>query len=247
VGTAAPGCPSSAARQLAGGVSNAREPTVAIPAKYACRTARSAITCLVLTMDPGPQSAAFKPRPVRNLLLLGALFIVGFVCSRSLRFNYSLFNYIFGWAVLCIPFFALRPILQLGKLSGFIGLILASPILLISLLLILTSVACDFDLHPYTKGSCLQDLGRIEQSGYSVHLILDEDCAGGALSSVSLYIEQRRRILPGIYIFRMVDSFPESDGQIRSAGTDSVYAHIPSAWRHQPVDHIYLLKKHVYF
>ena len=143
MGTAAPSCPSSAARQLAGGVSNAREPTVAIPAKYACRTARSAITCLVLTMDPGPQSAAFKPRPVRNLLLLGALFIVGFVCSRSLRFNYSLFNYIFGWAVLCIPFFALRPILQLGKLSGFIGLILASPILLISLLLILTSVACD--------------------------------------------------------------------------------------------------------
>jgi hypothetical protein len=191
-------------------------------------------------MNPGVQPAALKLRPVRDLLLLCAVFLIGFACLRSLRFNSSLLNYIF----------ALRPIWQLGKLPRIIGLVLASPLLFLSLLLILASATCDFDLHPYTKDSCLQDLERIELSGYSVHLI--QSGCGGVLVGSSLTIEQRKPIFPGLYLFRSVDFFDGAyEGQIRSVGVDKIYVHIPmgvqgSGW-HQQIDRTYALKKHVYF
>ena len=112
------------------------------------------------------------------------------------------------------------------------------------------SVACDFELHPYSKDSCLQDLKEIEQDGYSVHLILDG--CGGATQSFMLDIEQRMTLVPGLYAFRSIDFFDGAyDGTMTLVGSNQVHVHIPkgvvgSGW-YRKVDRTYRLKRHVYF
>src|SRR5437879_1858154 len=159
-------------------------------------------------------------------------------------------NYLFGWGVACLPFFALRPLSQLPRIPKVLGFVLVSPLLLVCLLMIAVSVACDFDLHPYSKDSCTQELERIEQHGYSVHFILDG--CGGASQGFILDVEKRMKALPGIYVFRTVDSFDGAyEGTMRSVGENQIHVHIPmgvpgSGWR-QEVDRDYRLKRHVYF
>ena len=112
------------------------------------------------------------------------------------------------------------------------------------------SFACDFDLHPYSKGSCMQELGAIEQNGYSVHFI--RDGCGGAAQNFILDIEQRALVLPGLYLVRPVDAFDGAyEGRMTSAGANSIRVQIPkgvegSGWNKE-IDRTYTLKKHVYF
>lgn len=131
-----------------------------------------------------------------------------------------------------------------------IGLILVSPILLLSLLAIVASASCDFDLHPYTQSSCLQELGKIERNRYSVHLI--RDGCGGATEPFTLYIEQRRKVVPGLYVFRSIDGFERAyEGTMTAVGDNQIHIHVPkgvegSGWNRE-VDKTYSLKPHVYF
>jgi hypothetical protein len=191
-----------------------------------------------------------KPSPVRLLIFLAVAFLFGFECSRHLRFTFTLLSYVFGWGLLCIPFFALRPLSQLPKVSKIVGYVLISPILFLSLLMILSSVACDLDLHPYCKGSCAQVLGKIEEEGYSVHLIRD-DC-GGAISSSMIEIQQRRSLFPGIYAYRYIDIFDSAyEGKMSWVGPNQIRVQIPtgvqgSGWNRE-VDREYTLKRFIYF
>ena len=117
-------------------------------------------------MDRGIKVNHSKSRPIRNLLLFVVAFTGGIECFRLFRFTIPVLNYFFALAVLCIPLFALRPVVQLPRVPRVIGLILVSPILLFSLLMIAVSISCDLDLHPYTTHSCLQELDRTEQGGF---------------------------------------------------------------------------------
>lgn len=191
-----------------------------------------------------------KSHPIRNLLILTLAFVGGLECFQLFRFTLPVLNYAFRWAVLCIPFVSLRPVAQLSRIPKVIGFVLVSPLLLFSLLMILASVSCDFDLRPYSKNSCLQELDRIEKDGYSVHLI--RDGCGGAMVSFSLSIEQRRQLLPGLYVFRSIDFFDNAyEGTIVSVGENQIHIHVPkgvegSGWNRE-VDRTYMLKPHVYF
>jgi hypothetical protein len=191
-----------------------------------------------------------RPRPIRDLIVLGLAFVVGIFLLRHLRFSNASLNYIFGWALLCIPFIALRPISKLPRIPKVIGLVLVSPLLLLCLFMAMMSVACDFDLHPYSKGSCRQALESVEQDGCSVYLI--RDGCGGALASWSLFVEQRRQLFPWIYVFRSVDFFDQAyEGSVTSAGANKIRVQIPkgtngSGWN-QEIDRTYTLKRHLYF
>lgn len=192
-----------------------------------------------------PQSHA-----IHHLLRLGVLFVLGFGCMRVFRFTIPVLNYVFAVGVLCIPFLALRPLSQLAKIPKVIGFIFLSPLAFLSLFMIfaiIVSVACD--LNPLNKG-CLQELGRIERDGYSVHLILDE--CGGAIGSRMLTVEQRRPVLPGLYLFRSVDLFEDAyEGTMTAISANQIQIHIPkgvkgSYWTRE-VDRTYTLNRYVYF
>lgn len=198
-------------------------------------------------MSFNQQRTEGNSRAALHLFLLSLVFVVGFACFRMFRFTSPSLNYTFGLGVLCTSFLALRSLSQLRKIPKVIGFILVSPLLLLSLLMILAAVACD--LNPRNKG-CRQELQTVRQDGYSVHLVLDG--CGGAVSSFMLGLEQRRPVLPGLYVFRSIDFFDGAyEGKMTPVGTNEIQLHIPkgvegSGWT-QEIDRTYTLKRHVYF
>jgi hypothetical protein len=151
-----------------------------------------------------------------------------------------------------LPFVAIRPILQFSRIPKIIGCIFISPILIFDVLFVLLFVGCSpqLELHHYRTNSCIQELGKLEQGNYSVHLL--RDCGGGAPVSFTVWIEQRLPILPGLYLLRTVDSFYGAyEGKLISVSGDEVRLQIPvgvpgSGWE-EKIDRTYKLKRHVYF
>jgi hypothetical protein len=191
-------------------------------------------------------TAGPQPRPVRNLVLLGLAFIAGLVCWRCLWFTQPLLNAFFVVAVLALPFLALRPLSQLPGIPKVIGRIALTPVLILSPLLALVFVACGDLQHRLSKESCLQEVARIDQAGYSVHLLYD--LCGGPAVGVTLFAEQRMPLLPGLYFVRSVDVFDEaSEGNLSVVGPNQVRVQIPRSSWHQEIDRVYHLKPHVYF
>ncbi|MGA8273940.1 MAG: hypothetical protein WB919_20420 [Candidatus Sulfotelmatobacter sp.] len=192
-----------------------------------------------------------KTHPGRSLILLGCAFLLAYGCIRIFSSSNTAFNHFFVLGWLSIPFIALRPLSQLPRLSKWIGFVLVTPLLLLCLVMCLITVTCDFYLHPYGKDSCLEELGKIEQNGYSVHLVHDRGC-GGALDSGSLDVEQRKTIFPGLYLVRSIAYFDGAyEGQITQSGSSAIHVHVPkgaegSIW-HQEVDRTYMLKRYLYF
>jgi len=121
------------------------------------------------------------------------------------------------------------------------------PLSLFMVFMIILSAGCE--LSQMNKG-CVQELGQIEEDGYSVHLIL-EDC-GGAIGSRLLSVVQRRPVLPGLYLFRSVDLFDGAyEGRMTSVSPNEIRLQIPrgvegSYWK-QEIDRTYALKRYVYF
>jgi hypothetical protein len=188
-----------------------------------------------------------RKHAIRNLLLLAAAFVVGIGCTRWFRFSSPALNYAFGFGLLCVPFLAFRPLLQLPRIAKVLGIVTISPLLILCMLMAFTMATCDFDLHPYSKGSCLQDLQRVEQGGYTIHLIQDE--CGGPLTGTAIKIEQRMRILPGLYVVRNVDYIDRAaEGQITAVGANEIHVHIPKEYGlPEGIERTYALKRHVYF
>lgn len=193
------------------------------------------------------RAAQSGAHPIRNLLLLGIAFVLGLGCTRWFRFSSAALNYAFGFSLLCVPFLALRPLLQLPRISKVFGFVLISPLWILCVLMTLMMATCDFDLHPYSKGSCLQELQQVEQTGYTVRLIQDE--CGGALTGTAVAIEQRMRLLPGLYVVRNVDYIDRAyEGRITVIGANEIYVQIPKGYGlPADIDRTYTLKRHVYF
>lgn len=195
----------------------------------------------------GQPEAQNSAHPIRDLLLLAIAFVFAIGCTRWLRFSSAALNYTFGFCILCVPFLALRPILQLPRISKLFGFVLISPLLVLCILTALLMLAWDFDLHPYAKGSCLQELQRVEQIGYTVRLIQDE--CGGPLTGTSVAVEQRMRLLPGFYLVRNIDYIDgASEGRLTVIGANEIQVHIPKGYGLPAgIDRTYTLKRHIYF
>jgi hypothetical protein len=195
--------------------------------------------------NAGPQ-----PRPDRSLVLLGLAFIAGVVCSRRLRFTQPLLNEFFVVAVLALPFLALRPLSQLPRIPKVIGKIALTPVLILSFLLALGFAACgDLQLRP-GKESCMQEVARVDQTSYSVHVL--SDTCGGPTVGVTLLVEQRMPLLPGLYLVRAVEVFDgASEGNLTVVGPNRIRVQIPKGVEgsncDQKIVRVYQLKPHVYF
>jgi hypothetical protein len=93
-------------------------------------------------------------------------------------------------------------------------------------------------------------LQTIQQEGYSVHLV--RDGCGGAVDGFVLDVEQRRSILPGVYLFRSVDYFDGAyEGKMTPVGANGIRLQVPkgvegSNWT-QEIDRTYTIKPHIYF
>jgi hypothetical protein len=95
-----------------------------------------------------------------QLIAIAGVMSVGYLCIRTLRFTHEGFNLIFLCAFFLTPFLAIRPVLRLGRWPKLLGAIFLTPLLSLSLLLLLFSAACgNFGRHP----ELVRDLSTVQQ------------------------------------------------------------------------------------
>jgi hypothetical protein len=182
-----------------------------------------------------------------QLIGIAAVMGLGYLCIHTLRFTYGGLNLIFLSAFLLTPFLAIRPVLRLGRWPKRLGTIFLTPLLLLSVLLLLFSVACaNLGRHP----ELVRDLSTVQQGRYSVHLV--RDATGGALGPQGLSVEQRMAVAPGLYVVKYLDFLNNAlEGSLSAEASGKVRVHISkgmpwSRWEHGG-DEVYSLKPYVYF
>jgi len=192
------------------------------------------------------ESADYRRNPVPDLMVLAALMSLPYLCMRTLHFTNDLLNVAFVCSFLLIPFLAVRPVLRLRGWPKLVTTILLTPLLALSLLLLLVTASCDIPAAIKHR-ELSRELGCIQQRHYSVHLLWQET-AGGAVGPPGVALEQRMTIIPGLYLVKRLDYFEEAhEGGLSAEGTDTVRLHIPKSFSHQQVDQLYSLKSRVYF
>jgi hypothetical protein len=182
-----------------------------------------------------------------QFIAIAAVMGVSYLCIRTLRFTHEGLNLIFFCAFLLTPFLAIRPVLRLGRWPKLLGTIFLTPLLLLSLLLLLFSAACgNFGRHP----ELVRDLSTVQQGRYSVHLV--RDATGGALGPHGLSVEQRMTVAPGLYLVKYLDFLDGAyEGSLSAEASGKVGVHISKGmplgrWEHGG-DKVYSLKPCVYF
>ena len=182
---------------------------------------------------------------VLQLLVLVALLVIGYTCIRTLSFTREFFNFLFVCAFFVIPFLAIRPVLRLRRRPRIWGLILLSPLLLLSSFLLLFNVACEGLGRP---GEHTDPLQTFQQGSSTIQLQRYEN--GGALGIHGLNLEQRRLIVPGLFLVRSVDFFDDAnEGTLSVEGPYRVRVHAKGSYNRNDyqVDKVYDLKPWVYF
>ena len=182
---------------------------------------------------------------VRQLLVIAALMVIGYTGTRTLRFTVDALNVIFDCVVYAIPFLAIRPVLRLHGRPRTWGLRLLTPLLLISSLYLLGTVVFDGLLGPSELREPLQTL----QQGSSTIELQDYE-NGGSVGVHGFNLEQRRLIVPGLYIVKSVDFFDDArEGTLSVEGAYTVRVHAKGNYysNDYQVDKVYDLKPWVYF
>jgi hypothetical protein len=191
------------------------------------------------------EPADHRPRAKRQLLVIAALIGLGYVCARTLRFTNDGFNLAFQCGFFLLPFFAIWPLHRLcpGLRGVVVGLFLA-PVLVLSLLCLLSTAL--FYIPVYVRdGQLSQELGRVQEEHYSVHLVWEER---GALGFLDVGLEQRMFIVPGLYMVKHVDHFEDAyGGSLSAEGPDKVRVYIPNRNPRQDVNKVYTLKHRLYW
>jgi hypothetical protein len=160
-------------------------------------------------------------KAVRQLSVIAALLVIGYCCNRTLCLTLSIFNTIFACAYYAVPFLAIRPVLRLHQRPRVLGLVLLAPLLLFSAFLLLRRVVIA--------------VSERTQTLQTVH---------------GLNLEQRRLIVPGLYIVKSVDFFDSArKGTLSVEGLLTVRVHAVGNYysNDYQVDKIYHLKPWVYF
>lgn len=188
-------------------------------------------------------------RPVWRLIILVALSVFMYLCMGSFRFTHHGLNLAFGCLFLLLPFFAIRPALRLPRWPKIAALTLLTPMLAFSVLGLSGMAACDIpDAVNHVQLS--RELCTLQHGEYSVHLAWEET-AGGAIGPHGVSLEQRRSLLPGMYLVKTLDYFEgASEGTLSWAGTDKVSLYIPVVGYYGNQKNIrreYSLKSWLYF
>ena len=184
-------------------------------------------------------------RSIQQLLVIAALMVIGYTCTRTLRFTVDVLNLIFHCVVYTIPFLAIRPVLRLHRRPRIWRLILLSPLLLLSSLYLLGTVVFEGLLGATEHREPLQTF----QQGSSTIQLQDYEY-GGSVGVHGLNLEQRRLIVPGLYLVRSVDFFDDArEGTLSVEGPYRVRVHAKGNYdsNDYQVDKVYDLKSWVYF
>jgi hypothetical protein len=187
------------------------------------------------------ESANETARSLRQLLLIVAFLVLGYFCNRMLQFTSDRLNLIFACAICAIPLLAIRPVLRLHRQLKVWGLMVLTPLLLYSLFSLLVGIV-------FGGAERTQTLQTFQQGNSTILLQRYEN--GGAVGVHGLILEQRRLILPGLYVVKSIDFFDSAkEGTLSVDGlhTVSVYAKGSYDSNSYQVDKIYHLKPWVYF
>jgi hypothetical protein len=179
-------------------------------------------------------------KSLRQLLVIAALMVIGYTCVRTLRFTVDILNFIFVCAFYVIPFLAIRPVLRLHQRPRIWGLVLLTPLLLLSSFLLLGTVVFDRLLGETER---TQPLQTFQQGSSTIQLQRYE--YGGAVGVHGLNLEQRRLIVPGLYMVRSVDFFDSArEGTLSVEGLYRVKVHAKGNYysNDYEVDKVYHLK-----
>lgn len=185
-------------------------------------------------------------KSLRQLLVMAALMVAGYICICTLRFTHGGLNLVFVCLFFLTPFLAVRPVLRLPRWPKVLTTILLAPVLGLSLLFLLFTVSCDVPaLVEHRELS--RELSSLRQGRYSVHLLWEES-AGGSVGPHGVSFQQRMFIAPGLYLVKHLD-YVEGvhEGSLSGEGPDKVRLHIPRGVWQQQIDRVYLLKPWVYF
>jgi hypothetical protein len=184
-------------------------------------------------------------KSVRQLLVIAALMVIGYTGTRTLRFTVEVLNIIFDCAVYAIPLLAIRPVLRLHRRPRIWGLILLSPLLLLSSLYLLGTVVFEGLLGVTEHREPLQTF----QQGSSTIQLQDYEW-GGSVGVLGLNFEQRTLIVPGLYLVRSVGFFDDArEGTLSVERPYRVRVHAKGNYdsNDYQVDKVYDLKPWVYF
>jgi hypothetical protein len=144
-----------------------------------------------------------------------------------------------------MPFLAIRPVLRMSRRARVLGLVLLTPLLLLSSLLLVGKVVFDGILGGSER---IEALRTFQEGSSTVELQNYEH--GGAVGVRGLILEQRRLILPGLYAVRTIDFFDYAhEGTLSVDGPYRVRVHARGrygSFDHE-VDRAYTLKPWVYF
>ena len=187
--------------------------------------------------------------PIRHLVFLAALMIVMYLSMRTLRFTHAELNVAFGCLFLLLPLFAIKPALRLSFWAKIVTLTALLPVLAFSFVSLCAMVACDIPAA-VNHQQLSRELCALQQGQYSVHLAWEET-AGGAVGTHGVSLQQRRNILPGMYLVKFLDYFEgASEGSLSFVGPDKIALYIPIGGYHQDqkdIHRVYLLKPWLYF
>ena len=184
-------------------------------------------------------------KSVRQLMVMAALMVIGYICTRTLRFTVDVLNLIFHCVVYAIPFLAIRPVLRLHGRPRTWGLRLLTPVLLVSSLYLLGTVVFDGLLGPSEHTETLQ---TIQQGSSTIEF--QRYVYGGSVGVHGLNLEQRRLIVPGLSMVRSVDFFDDArEGTLSVEAPYRVRVHAKGSYdsNDYQVDKVYDLKPWVYF
>ena len=188
-------------------------------------------------------------KPVRRLVFLVMLAVLMYLCMGTFRFTHDGLNLAFFCLFLLLPFFAIKPAQHLPRWAKITTLILLVPTLAFSVLGLFGMAACDIPAA-VNHAQLSRELCTLQHGEYSVHLAWEET-AGGAIGPHGVSLEQRRIILPGMYLVKSLDYFEgASEGTLTWAGPNTVSLYIPIAGYYQNQKNIqreYALKPWLYF
>lgn len=190
-------------------------------------------------MDQQTESKSAVARGLTWLLIVVMILAIGYHCNGMLRFTVPALDSIFGAMLYCVPFLAIRPVQRMPQRARSWAMIVLIPVLLFSSLLLLARVFGG----EYTRTIQMSQLGNstIELQDYGY---------GGAVGVFGLNIEQRRLIVPGLYLVKSVDFFDDAgEGTMSVEGPYVINVHVKGNYYtndHQ-IDRTYNLKPWVYF
>jgi hypothetical protein len=177
--------------------------------------------------------------------LIAAALVIAHTCMGTLSFTVRALNVLVVCAVYAIPLLTVVPVLRLKKRAGIWGLVLLSPVLALSSALLVFTVVVDGLLGGSER---IEPLQTFQEGSSTIQLRRYEN--GGAVGIHGFNLEQRRLIVPGLYLVKSLDFFDDAqEGTLSAEAPYRVRVHAKGRYdsNDYEVDKVYILKPWVYF